>query len=74
MTVRRLAVEFGEGEGPWIGEEGRQVVDRVEDCDDVEEGGGEADGILGKDSFGDVDAWVGDLFGDMGNAVTGRRY
>jgi hypothetical protein len=33
-----LAVEFGEGKGPGVGEEGVEVVDGVEDGDEVEEG------------------------------------
>jgi hypothetical protein len=71
VAVCTLSVEFGEGEGPGVGEEGIKVVDGVENCDDVEEGGGEADGVLGEDGAGDIGSWVGDFFGDVGDAVTG---
>lgn len=46
MGAGCLTVEFGEGEGPGVGEEGVEVVDGVEDGYDVEEGCGEADGVL----------------------------
>lgn len=59
--VGGLAVELGEGEGPGVREEGVEVVDAVEDGDDVEEGGEEADDILREDGFGNVDAWFGDF-------------
>ena len=64
-----MTVEFGEGEGPGIAEERGQVVDAVENGDDVEEGGQEAYNILCEDGFGDVDAWFGDFFREMRNAV-----
>ena len=67
--VGGLAVEFGEGEGPGVGEEGVEVVDAVEYGDDVEEGGEEADDILREDGFGDVNAWFGDLFRKVRDAV-----
>jgi hypothetical protein len=65
-----LAVEFGEGEGPGVFEERVEVVDRVEDGYKVEEGGYETDGVLGEDGFGDVGAWLGEFFSEMGYAVT----
>ena len=67
--VGGLAVELGEGEGPGVREEGVEVVDAVEDGDDVEEGGEEADDILREDGFGDVNAWFGDLFRKVRDAV-----
>lgn len=39
MRIRRLAVEFGQWERPWVGKERVDVVDRVEYCDEIEEGG-----------------------------------
>jgi hypothetical protein len=68
--VCALAVEFGEGEGPGVAEERVEIVDGVEDGDYVEEGGEEADDVLGEDGFGDVDARFRDLFGEVGDAVT----
>ena len=67
--VGGLAVELGEGEGPGVREEGVEVVDAVEDGYDVEEGGEEADDILREDGFGDVNAWFGDLFRKVRDAV-----
>ena len=65
-----MAVEFGEGEGPGVFEERIQVVDGVGDGYEVEEGGYEADGVLGEDGFGDVGAWLGEFFREVGYAVT----
>lgn len=73
MRVCGLAVQFGEGEGPGIGEEGVEVVDRVEDCDEVEEGGYKADGVLGEDRLGDIGTWTGEFFGEMRYTVTLRE-
>jgi hypothetical protein len=64
-----LAVKLGEWEGPGVREEGVEVVDAVEDGDDVEEGGEEADDVLCEDGFGDVDAWFGDFFCEVRDAV-----
>lgn len=72
MGVCSLAVEFGEGEGPRVCEEGVEVVYRVEDCYEVEEGGYEADGVLGEDGFGDVGSGVGEFLREMGDAVAVR--
>jgi hypothetical protein len=65
-----LSVQFGEGEGPGVFEEGVEVVDGIEDGYEVEEGGYETDGVLGEDGFGDVGAWFGEFFGEVGYAVT----
>ena len=65
MRVCGLAVEFGEGKGPWVGEEGVEIVDRVKDCDEVEKGGYEADRVLGENRFGDVGAWTRKFFGKV---------
>lgn len=73
MRVCGLAVEFGEGEGPWIREEGLEVVDGVEDCDEVEKGGDEAHGILSEDRFGDVRTWTGKLFSEMRYTVPVKK-
>jgi hypothetical protein len=64
-----LTVEFGEREGPGVREEGIKIVDAVEDGDDVEECGEEADDVLHENGFGDVDAWLGDFFGQVRYAV-----
>ena len=69
MRVCGLAVELGEGKGPGVGEERVKVVDRVEDCDEVEEGGYEADGVLGEDCERDVAAGRGQFFGEVRYAV-----
>ena len=70
--VGGLAVELGEGEGPGVREEGVEVVYRVEDCYEVEEGGYEADGVLGEDGFGDVGSGAGEFLREMGDAVAVR--
>lgn len=72
MRVCGLPVEFGEGEGPGVGEERFEVVYRVEDCDKVDEGGCEADGILGENRFGNVVTRAWELFSKMGYTVTLR--
>ena len=64
-----LAVEFGEGERPGVVEEGGQVVDGVENCDDIAEGAEEADNVLREDGSGNVYARAGDFFCEMGHAV-----
>mgnify|MGYP004519396487 CR=1 FL=1 len=71
-AVCALAVEFGEREGPRVVEERGDVVDAVEDGNDVEEGGQEADDVLREDGFGDVDAGLRDFFCKVGDAVTAR--
>lgn len=69
MAVCGLAVEFGEGEGPRVVEEGVEVVYAVEDGDDVEEGSREAHDVLREDGFGDVAPWTGNLFCHVGHTV-----
>jgi hypothetical protein len=70
VRVCRLPVEFCEGKGPGVGEEAVEVVYRVEDCYEVEEGGYETDGVLGENGFGNVGSRVGELFGEVGDAIT----
>lgn len=73
MRICGLAVEFCEGEGPGVAEERVEIVDGVEDCYYVEEGGQTADDVLCEDRFGDVDSGSGDLFREMSYAVTVPR-
>jgi hypothetical protein len=65
-----LAVELCEREGPGILEQRVEVVDAVEDGDYVEECGEESDNVLCEDGFGDVNAGLGDFFGEVRDAVT----
>jgi hypothetical protein len=74
MAVRSLAVEFSEGKRPGVGEEGVEVIHRVEYCDDVAEGSGEADGILSEDSFGNVHARTRDFLGKVSYTITREGY
>lgn len=66
-----LAVDFGDGEGRARGEDGIEVVNGIEDGDEVEEAGPEADNHLREDCFGDVFAGVRDFFRQMRYSVWG---
>lgn len=69
MRVCGLAVEFGEGEGPRVREEGVEVVDGIKNGDYVEEGRDATYEVLGEDGFGDVDAGIREFFGKVRYAV-----
>ena len=52
-----LAIDFGNGQGT-AADDGGEVVDGVEDCNEVQDGCQKANAHLGDHGFGNVDAWA----------------